>query len=267
MPDPGPRDQRDVARRSRRARRCLIALTLVLLSPLALLEGAYRYELRAVPERPPAPVPQFPPLVLHAAALEWLGSPTAQGEPIYPWTVVRALAGLPWMNFRDFRRNSDELLASALLVWSGPRRGNLRRLFALWALTTWISRHLTAEQALSACVATTPWFGSGTHGLIEAADRFVGKPADQLDAEEIARLFTLTRSPSERRSHPDRWRAARDVLLRDLHQHGFIDEATLLAATARPLPAPPLPAPPLPAAAPRRRSPPPLPAAVPGDAP
>jgi len=129
--------------------------------------------------------------------------------------------------------SANAIAARSLLSLSGKRRGNLQWHFANLALMTWISRHLSGEEALSTALATMP-FGPGSRGLREAAQTFLGKQVEQLDAEEVARLMVLSRSPGWYRQ-PDKWRAARDRLLQEMRRNGTIDDATLLEATARSL--------------------------------
>lgn len=172
---------------------------------------------------------------MHAAALQLLGAPSPSTTSIYPWTLVADLA----QGSRPRRMGASALAARCLLAYSAPRRTHLRWLFAHLALTTWVSRHLTGEEALASAVSVI-YFGPGARGIREASDRYLAKATEQLDAEEVARLLVLTQAPAERRSHPDSWRAARDHLLREMRRSGFIDEATLATSLPHPLPVEPI---------------------------
>jgi hypothetical protein len=214
----------------------------LILVPLACLELAYRIELSRITERPPTPIEPLPPLIMRVAALGLLPTSEPETHPIYPWTAVAAVARLAWRMGPagssgspplTSAMNASFLAAKTLLLSSGKRRGHVQWVFANWALSTWISRHLTGEEALSTAVATMS-FGPGTHGLRDGAQRLFGKRVEQLDAEEVARLMVLSRSPGWYRQ-PDKWRSARDYLLERMRRNGIIDDATLLEATARSL--------------------------------
>ena len=210
----------------------------ILLAPLVALEVAYRLELTRIAERPPPPVPRLPPLVMHVAALELLHTSPPETHAVYPWTAAMALAQVAWTT-RSPAMTANAIAARTLLSASAQPRGHLRWVFANLVLTTWISRHLTGEEALSTAVSAM-FFGRGTHGLRDAADKFLGKPVEQLDAEEVARLMVLARDTGLVR-HPDKWRAARDQLLGELRRHDMIDDAMLLDATARSVSSDPVP--------------------------
>jgi Transglycosylase len=211
-------------------RRWFFILAGLILVPLACLELAYRIELSWITERPPTPIAPLPPLVMRVAALGLLPTSGVETHPIYPWTAVAAIARVAWRK-EPPAMSASYLAARNLLSSSGKWRGHVQWVFANWALTTWISRHLTGEEALSTAVATMS-FGPGTHGLRDGAQRLFGKRVEQLDAEEVARLMVLTRSPGWYRQ-PDKWRHARDYLLEQMRRDGIIDDATLLEATAR----------------------------------
>jgi membrane peptidoglycan carboxypeptidase len=174
--------------------------------------------------------------VLHAAALRLLRTPTPEARPIYPWTAVASIVRLFWNHAESSsgRPSASGLAAKTLLGASATRRSQLRWTVDNLVLTTWVSRHLTAEEALSAALES--WaFGAETRGVRDAAERYAGKRVDQLSPEEVARLVVLASEPSLR-AHPDKWRLRRDGLLNELHAHRFIDDATLLDATARAVP-------------------------------
>jgi hypothetical protein len=60
----------------------------ILLVTLAAPEALYRLELSRIPERPALPVPLLPALVLHAASLELLHTPSPGSGGMYPWTLI-----------------------------------------------------------------------------------------------------------------------------------------------------------------------------------
>ncbi|MGE5049143.1 MAG: hypothetical protein ACM3PC_11270, partial [Deltaproteobacteria bacterium] len=135
--------------------RWLLAAVLVLLSPMACIEAAYRIELTRVPERPPEPLPELPSLLIQAAAVDMTGAASPQTRGIYPWTALSALARVASGGSVDARMTPSSLAAQRLLLESGREvRGHLRWTAANLALTVWISRHLTAEQAMATALST-----------------------------------------------------------------------------------------------------------------
>jgi penicillin-binding protein 1C len=214
----------------------LLAATVVLLSPMACIEAAYRAELARVPERPPEPLPELPPMLIRAGGLDMIGTSAPETRGIYPWTLLLALARIASGREVDARLTPSSLAARALLLESGREvRGPLRWTAANLALTVWISRHLSAEEAMASALATMS-FGPDTPGAEDAALRYMHRPLRQLDPADTAALIVLARDPSGMLRHRDRWRAARDSLLRRLAGDGVTSEQVLRRALARPLP-------------------------------
>lgn len=75
------------------------------------------------------------------------------------------------------------------------------------------------------------------HGVGRAAEFFFGVDATQLTVGQSATLVGIIRGPSvySPHRHPDRARARRDLVLRQLHEQGHLDEARLAAELERPL--------------------------------
>ncbi len=65
------------------------------------------------------------------------------------------------------------------------RRTHVQWVLENFALATWVSRHLTGDEALSLALRRLS-FGPGINGIEEAAKKFAGKHPDQMDAEEVA---------------------------------------------------------------------------------
>ena len=81
------------------------------------------------------------------------------------------------------------------------------------------------------------YFGHGNYGVQEASRYFFGKDASALSVAEAASLAGLVQSP-ERYSplrHPERTRARRTYVLKQMRDKGMIDEATWSAANSSPL--------------------------------
>ena len=75
---------------------------------------------------------------------------------------------------------------SVLLTGNAARRRtHVQWVLENFALATWVSRHLTGDEALSLALRRLS-FGPGINGIEEAAKKFAGKHPDQMDAEEVA---------------------------------------------------------------------------------
>lgn len=120
------------------------------------------------------------------------------------------------------------------------RAGRSRSLFekvieAVLALK--LELRYSKHEILALYAAHAP-FGGNTIGLPAAAWRYFGRPPSALSWSEAALLAVLPNQPS--RIFPGRNRDLlqdkRDLLLRDLHQQGIIEEASLQLALAEPLP-------------------------------
>lgn len=81
------------------------------------------------------------------------------------------------------------------------------------------------------------YFGEGAYGIEEAARVYFGKPAAELSLSEGALLAGLLQAPSRYTPYRDLQgaQARRDIVLRRMHELGFIDETTRLSAQAEPV--------------------------------
>ncbi len=80
-------------------------------------------------------------------------------------------------------------------------------------------------------------FGNGAYGIQSAAERFFGKDAQELTADECALLVGLLRGPYfySPINHPRRARDRRDVVLRLMRNTGRITQAQYISASRRPI--------------------------------
>jgi penicillin-binding protein 1B len=79
--------------------------------------------------------------------------------------------------------------------------------------------------------------GQAVHGVAAASEFWFGRELDQLGAAEIALLVGLIQGPSyhDPRRQPERARARRDLVLRQMHDTGLIDAKQLAQELKRPL--------------------------------
>lgn len=76
------------------------------------------------------------------------------------------------------------------------------------------------------------YLGEGAYGIQAAADRYFGKDVQELVAPEAAMVAGLAANPSafSPLRHPEAARERRNVVLRRMHQQGYLDDAALSAA-------------------------------------
>jgi penicillin-binding protein 1C len=100
--------------------------------------------------------------------------------------------------------------------------GKLRECFRAFQL----ERRYSKRRLLELYLNLTP-YGGNVEGVGAAAWFYFGKTADRLSLGEIALLTALPRSPVryDPTTHPQAARAARDRVLRQLAQHGYLDPA------------------------------------------
>jgi len=212
-------------RRKRVVRALVIAVLVVTIVPLIALELGYQIEIARIPERPPDPAPSLPRLVVRSLGVQLFDTPDPEMTPIYPWSPLIALARV----YLGERPNMTPApLAARVTLGKSIRRSHLWWAIDNEVLAIWISRHLTAGEAISVALSEMS-FGGQTSGIVAAARRFLDKSVEDLDAGEVSELLAL----SYRRSllaRPDELRRSRDAILRKLRAAGVIDEPTLQAA-------------------------------------
>ena len=79
--------------------------------------------------------------------------------------------------------------------------------------------------------------GQAVHGVAAGADFWFGRELDQLQPADIALLVGLIRGPSyyDPRRQPERALQRRNIVLKQMHETGLIDDAELKRSLARPL--------------------------------
>ena len=81
------------------------------------------------------------------------------------------------------------------------------------------------------------FLGQNSYGVTAAAQTYFNKTLDQVTAEEAAYLAALAQRPANLhpvRQHDDAV-ARRDYVLKEMHENGYVDDATYTAAVAAPL--------------------------------
>ena len=96
-----------------------------------------------------------------------------------------------------------------------------------------LERELTKEQILEHYLNVI-YLGNGVYGVEAASRDLFGKSVNQLSLSEAALLAALPKAPSSYapREHPQRAVTRRNLVLKLMHEQGFIDEATMKRSAA-----------------------------------
>ncbi len=226
-------------------------LILIVLLPLCAIEAIYRVRLASIPLRPAiTTTPRLYPV--HRVAWEWDEAAPMIMDPVWPWTIVDDLASGP----RRGRRGDTIAYRVAELHIAELRQGGLvpprskPHWLTPWMLAIWVSRHMTAEQAI-VWYLDHAHYGRGARGIEEASAVFFGRRPAQLGWAEAALVPGMLLSP--RRYDPgceaERAGAYQAQVLERLWLQGFV--------SAGPCPPPPSRSmtPPCPASASKAPSP------------
>ncbi len=179
-------------------------------------------------EGPPAPPPEraFSPLV--AGAL-WLSAgeehATFEVEAIELRSLFPGSARDLERGGRGWRWAAGQAIvhdvARQWLAGHGPP-DKLARIVREHALSTWLSRHWSADE-LVRWLAVHTCFGRGAVGIDAAADVNFGKPVDALSAGELAYLAGVRQMPDRfGPSQPEEGRRRRDFMLRRFAEERLI---------------------------------------------
>jgi hypothetical protein len=198
----------------------------------------------------PRPVPETRPAPAFLGDAIWAradgGAATAL-RPINPLNVARLVTCMALADgSNDDQRVSQcrqvlpalrgvEYLANLHLKDQGIERASFRGGAGSFATLLWMTRSWTREDFLNTMTARAD-FGFGWRGADAAAQGFFGHPAGEVTLAEAAmiasRLGSLDLDP---------WcdlpgaTARRDLTLRQMHENGAIDAASLQDALAQPL--------------------------------
>src|SRR5208283_3798031 len=152
----------------------------------------------------------------HVRHALWLGCGAIRKHDLHPL--------FPFIISLFFPQNRpDELLLSQIarihigrLQQEGklPHEKNLKFQLREAAVSTWISRHWTADQAVDTYVSLV-WMGSDRRGLQAAARNLFEEKLDNLSHSQVALLMAMIRSPRsyDPACHPEQALDARNRFL------------------------------------------------------
>lgn len=171
----------------------------------------------------------LPPLLLKTA---WAYDFRGEGEP-----TVKAIYPFLLGTFVPVASARQSLCAS-MARYSAARvpQPQFKRLLRELALATWISRHWTADQALTTFLSSV-WMGQDRHGVREASIHLFGRPVEGLGVAETALLIATIRSPQrlDPRCHPERALEARGQVLERMRVTRVIGVKDVADASEAPL--------------------------------
>lgn len=110
----------------------------------------------------------------------------------------------------------------------------IARKFKEWVLALKLERHFTKDQILQVYLNDAP-FGSTIYGVEEAALAFFKKKSVDLTVAEAAYLAAMMPAPtyySPFGKHKDQLDERKNLVIKKMLQHGYIDEATATTALA-----------------------------------
>jgi penicillin-binding protein 1A len=148
--------------------------------------------------------------------------------------VARAAIG----NLQEGRITSGASTITQQLVknLTGQDDVTLRRKLqeAVWAIQ--LERRVSKQQILEAYLNET-YFGNGVYGIGTAAEYYFGKQVDALTLGEAALLAGMIRSPGQNDpiTHPDAALTRRNIVLGQMADQGFIDQAVAEQLASEPL--------------------------------
>ncbi len=135
-------------------------------------------------------------------------------------------------NLRGASTITQQVMKNFLL--GGERTGE-RKIKEI-ILASRLEQVLTKDKILELYM-TEIFLGQNSYGVAAAAQTYFNKPLEDLTAAEAAMLAAMPQAPS--RYHPvtaaTRVTQRRNYVLREMHENGYIDRATMEAAIAEPL--------------------------------
>ena len=206
----------------------LLVIAVVAVPALAYLafEGSYRAVLASIPGRPSLGAKILPAQVSRAlwSGLEEGPIEMQRGE-VWRWVFGRSWRGsdVAYAVAKEYLRR-DRVVEQ----WRARHATaiSVRWKMAVAGVMTWVSRNMTAEQALGYWASEAP-FGAGINGVDAAAREYFGKVTSDLTTDEAATLAAIAQSPRYRPDcFPEAGKTARDVILSRMARAGLLSGET-----------------------------------------
>ncbi|MBT9260038.1 MAG: PBP1A family penicillin-binding protein [Clostridiales bacterium] len=183
--------------------------------------------------RTPVSSSQIPPL-LKAAVVLMEDERFYEHHGVDPFGIARAL----YRNLRAGKVVEGGSTITAQLaknLYLSPERTLSRKIKEL-LLTLKLEQQFSKDQILTLYLNTI-YFGDAAYGVETASEYYFGKSVSELTLPEIALLAGMPRSPAaySPRTHPDRAKARRDLVLDRMAQKGLITPKERDQAKAQPI--------------------------------
>jgi penicillin-binding protein 1B len=182
----------------------------------------------------PAEVPPLLPATL--IAVEDRNFQSHHG--VDPLAVLRAM----WVNVRagQIEQGGSTLTQQLVRSYFLNSRQTFSRKVREALMAMALDAHFTKADLMNAYINEIFLGQDGTraiHGFGLASQFYFGKPLAELDTSQVALLVAVVRGPSyyDPRRHPERARARRDLVLKEMAEQKVISAAEATAAAQRPL--------------------------------
>ena len=150
-----------------------------------------------------------------------------------PFGIARAL----WVNITEGKRHGGSTITQQYVVNTFIEREDsvtrkVKEAILAYQLESRFSKDEILEKYLN-----TIYFGHGAYGVQAAAETYFGKDVSELTTAEGAMIGALIKSPGEfsPRNDPEAAKVRRDIVLEQMLEQGYIDQAALDASIAEPL--------------------------------
>jgi penicillin-binding protein 1A len=193
--------------------------------------GAVLTELHAEQNRTYAPLANIP-IQLRQAVISTEDQSFYEHKGVDPFGIARAL----WVNVTQGKHQGGSTITQQYVVNTFIQREDtitrkLKEAILAYRLETQFSKDEILEKYLNAI-----YYGHGAYGAEAAAETYFGKDLSQLTTAECAMIAGIIKSPGRfsPRIDPEAAKTRRDVVLGQMLEQGYIDQATHDAAVAEP---------------------------------
>ena len=193
--------------------------------------GAVLTELHAEQNRTNVPLASIP-IQLRQAVISTEDQSFYEHKGVDPFGIARAL----WVNVTQGKHQGGSTITQQYVVNTFIKREDsisrkVKEAILAYRLETQFSKDEILEKYLNAI-----YFGHGAYGVAAAAETYFGKDLSQLTTAECAMIGGIIKSPGRfsPRIDPAAAQTRREVVLGQMLEQGYIDQATHDAAVVEP---------------------------------
>lgn len=195
--------------------------------------GKLLYEVYREENRTPVKIDTLPDYLIQATiAVEDKDFYKHGGISLFSGILRAVKENLQGSNLQGGSTITQQLVKSALLT---PERTIQRKLKEI-ILAISVEQIFSKDEILEMYLNQVPYGGS-SYGVAQAAKTYFGKTPDELELHEAALLAGLPQAPTTYSPHtnPDRAKARRDHVLRNMFEQGYITQQQMEAAMKKPV--------------------------------